>query len=105
MLSYKALDLMPHSAPKGLTQNQYEWFLKSYDKNETSIVEMMISYDLINNADPSHPNQGNILREWIIREEAKNNPPILNQYVPSGTKEKKEKQTRPECTPKRKVKK
>tara|TARA_R110002110_G_scaffold415856_3_gene658426 strand:+ start:5490 stop:5810 length:321 start_codon:yes stop_codon:yes gene_type:complete len=87
MLSNKNLNLLPQSAPKGLTQAQYEWFLNSCVKNETSLVEVMISYELINNAKSDIPDQGNILRQWIIQEHAKQPKMFLNQYVPHTTSE------------------
>lgn len=60
--------LIPATPPKGLTQNQYDWFLQDSQAKEMSLVEILISYDMIDQAQDSEPCQGHTLRQWIIQE-------------------------------------
>lgn len=60
--------LIPATPPKGLTQNQYDWFLQDSQAKEMSLVEILISYDMIDQAQDNQPSQGHTLRQWIIQE-------------------------------------
>lgn len=64
----KFASIIPTTPPKGLTQNQYDWFLRDSEEKEMSLAEILISYDMINQAQDNERCQGHTLRQWIIQE-------------------------------------
>jgi serine/threonine protein kinase len=81
--------LFPKEPPAGLTLHEFHWFIeKTMDKgiyaSINDIVEVLMSYDLINESSA----QGIVLRDWIKQEYEKEKDlkpkraqdPILNLY-------------------------
>lgn len=68
MLNLYPATVVPNKPPRGLTQAQYDWFKRHCEESQTTLMELLMSYEMINTAVADQPGQGHVLREWIIQQ-------------------------------------